>query len=151
MEILTALMVKLTGKQVVIIGGGNVALRKAKGLVITGANIIVVSPTILPELLALPHVTWREKHFTPEDIQSAHLVYAATNDPQINRLVGESVQDWQWFNDTSQPEYSNFYTPAMIYAADLTVAISTEGKNPAKAKQIKQQLLAYLKTHDHIN
>lgn len=150
MEKRAPLMLKLSGKQVVIVGGGNVALRKAQGLSVTGAAITIVSPTILPEILALPNVIWHEKPFAPEDIHSAHLIYAATNDKMVNRYIGESVQGWQWFNDTSQPEHSNFYTPAVIHTDDLTIAISTEGKDPAKAKQIKAQLMDYLNIKDNL-
>lgn len=150
MKTLSPLMVKLAGKQVVIVGGGRVALRKAQGLSVTSAKITVISPTILPEILTLPNVIWHEKRFTPEDIQSAHLVYAATNDKSVNQTIGESIQDWQWFNDTSQPEHSNFYTPAVIHATDFTISISTDGKDPAKAKQLKQQLMDYFSIEDNL-
>lgn len=148
MSKLYPLMFKLTGKNIVIIGGGRVALRKAQGLSVTGGNLTVVSPDILPELLNLANVKWLQKTFAADDIKDAHIVYAATNHSQVNESVAQAVKDWQWFNDTSQPERSNFYTPAVLHSDDLTLAVSTGGRNPVKAKQIKQQLKEFLSIKD---
>lgn len=148
MEKLYPLMFKLTGKNVVIIGGGRVALRKAQGLSVTGANVTVVSPEVLPELLALANVTWRQKRFEAQDIKDAHLVYAATDSREVNRAVAEAIQDWQWFNDTAEPENSNFYTPAVVRTPELTLSVSTEGRDPAGAKRIKHRIMRFLGIED---
>lgn len=148
MEQLYPLMLKLAGKRVVIVGGGKVALRKAQGLAVTGASVTVVSPVILPELLALLNIEWQQKRFEPNDIKNAHIIYAATDSREVNQSVAHSIQDWQWFDDTSSPVDSNFYTPAVIRSPDLTIAISTEGRDPAKAKRLKHQLMNMLTITD---
>lgn len=142
------LMFKLTGKQVVIVGGGKVALRKAQGLINSGAQVIIVSPAVLPELKALPGIAWRQKAFEVSDIQTAHLIYAATDSREVNQSVALAVQDWQWFNDTSSPTDSNFYTPAVIRSPDLVISISTKGRDPAEAKRLKHQLMDILDIKD---
>lgn len=149
MEKLYPLMFKLTGKRVVIVGGGKVALRKAQGLSVTGADVSVISPDILPEILALPNIKWVQKLFEVQDIKDAHIIYAATDNRSVNQFVGQAVQDWQWFNDTAEPERSNFYTPAVIRSDDLTISLSTEGRDPAKAKCIKHQLMDFLLVKDN--
>jgi precorrin-2 dehydrogenase/sirohydrochlorin ferrochelatase len=148
MEKLYPLMLKMSGKTVAIIGGGNVALRKAQGLSVTGAKIIVVSPTILPELQAIANVVWLNKRFSAADIERAHIIYAATDDPEVNLTVAQAIQDWQWFNDTTEPARSDFYTPAVIRTPELTLSISTEGRNPSVAKRVKHQLMDFFGVRD---
>ncbi|WP_434778313.1 precorrin-2 dehydrogenase/sirohydrochlorin ferrochelatase family protein [Neisseria sp. Ec49-e6-T10] len=138
------LMLKLNNKQVVVVGGGKVALRKVKGLLGTGAKIKAVSPEFLPEFYSLAEVELVNRVFEAQDVSEAHIVYAATNVPEVNRAVGNVIEHWQWFDDTSFAEASNFYTPAVVRQDGLILAISTGGEYPEKAKKLKQQLSEYL-------
>ncbi|HDX9576788.1 TPA: precorrin-2 dehydrogenase [Bacillus pseudomycoides] len=138
------LVCNLQGKRVVIIGGGKIAYRKAYGLQDTGALVTVVSPEICEEMKKLSYITWKQKIFTDEDIQDAHLIYAATNHHDVNMMVKQAAHDFQWINIVSDGTQSSFHTPAVIRNNEYIVSISTSGKNPAFAKRIKQELAAIL-------
>lgn len=138
------LIFNLQGKIVVIIGGGKIAYRKAVGLKDTGAIVTVVSPDICEEMKKLSHITWKQKAFTEEDIKDAHLIYAATNHHDVNMMVKQAAHDFQWVNIVSDGTQSSFHTPAIIRKNEYIVSISTSGKDPAFAKQIKQKLTAVL-------
>ncbi|MCP1125384.1 precorrin-2 dehydrogenase [Bacillus sp. 3103sda1] len=138
------LIFNLQGKIVVIIGGGKIAYRKAVGLKDTGAIVTVVSPDICEEMEKLSYITWKQKAFTEEDIKDAHLIYAATNHHDVNMMVKQAAHDFQWVNIVSDGTQSSFHTPAIIRNNEYIVSISTSGKDPAFAKQIKQKLTAVL-------
>ncbi|MDM5153014.1 precorrin-2 dehydrogenase [Bacillus sp. DX1.1] len=138
------LMFNLQGKTVVIIGGGKIAYRKAAGLRNTGASVTVVSPEICEEMKKLPYITWKRKTFTEDDIKDAHLIYAATNQHTVNMMVKQVAHDFQWVNVVSDGTVSSFHTPGVIRNDEYVVSISTSGKNPSFAKQIKQELASIL-------
>ena len=131
---------KLTGKKVAIIGGGRIALRKAKTFADTGAKITVISPKILKELQNLPYVAWKCKEFEADDIKDAQLIFAATNVRLVNEFVCQSAHEFQWVNDTSASENSSFMTPAIIRRDKFILTVSTSGASPVLAKKIKQEL-----------
>ena len=134
------MIMNVQGKKVAIIGGGRIALRKAKGLVGTGAHITVISPKILDEFQQLPLVTWKRKEFEPNDIKDMHLIFAATNVKSVNEHICQSANDFQWVNDVSESKNSSFITPAVVRKEEIILSISTSGTNPRLAKQLKQQL-----------
>ena len=138
------LTLKLTGKNVLVVGAGRVALRKIQGLLGTGAQITVVAPKVLPEIAALEEVTVIERLFEGTDTQDAHIVYAATDDPEVNDEVGRHIQHWQWFNDTAASKNSNFFTPAVVRNNGLIVSIATDARNPTQAKLFKQKITEFL-------
>lgn len=138
------IMCNLQGKNVVIIGGGKIAYRKAAGLKNTGAFVTVVSPYICEEMKKLTYITWKKKIFAEEDIQDAHLIYAATNHHDINMMVKQAAHDFQWVNIVSDGTESSFHTPAIIRNDEYVISVSTSGKNPSFAKRIKQKLITNL-------
>lgn len=144
MNKLYPVMLDLTGKQIVIVGGGTIALRKARGLEETGAVITIVSPTILDELKELSFITWKKKRFEKEDMKGAHFIFAATDNKEINKYIVECTSSLQFVNDISVRENSNFMTPAVMRRDKLVIAVSTSGTSPVLAKEIKNELIDYL-------
>ncbi|GGP14195.1 precorrin-2 dehydrogenase/sirohydrochlorin ferrochelatase family protein [Oceanobacillus neutriphilus] len=140
MEKLYPVMMNLNGKKAVIIGGGKIALRKAKGLAGTGVKIVVVSPGIREELFKLHDVVWKQKEFEAKDIKGAHLIFAATDNKAVNEYVCQCAEANQWVNDTSKSERSDFITPAVIRRDKFILAISTSGASPELAKELKIEL-----------
>ena len=133
----------LTGKRVLVVGGGRVALRKLQGLVDTGAEIVVVAPVVLPEIQALFDVTVIKRVFESSDTLYANIIFAATDSPEVNHFVGENLEDWQWFNNTGNAIESDFYSPAVLRSFDLVVGISTNNLNPVRAKKYKGILRSF--------
>ncbi len=146
------LFVNLKGRRVVVVGGGNVAERKVKGLLGTGALITVISPEVtdgLGKLASSGEVIHIDSAFNPEELEGAWLVIAATDDPEVQRLVYKEATRRNIFcNTVDQPELCSFIVPSIVRRGDLSIAISTGGKSPALARRLRQELeTVYGKTY----
>lgn len=132
----------VTDRLAVIVGGGAVALRKAKGLIAGGAQRIrCIAPQIHPDMPA--GVQRIEREFVAEDLQDAGLVFAATDDPAVNdTVVAEARRRGVLVNraDSDEELAGDFSVPAMMRRDHVIVSISTEG-SPALAAQIRNDLL----------
>ncbi|HEY9473254.1 MAG TPA: NAD(P)-dependent oxidoreductase, partial [Mycobacteriales bacterium] len=80
------LVLDLVGRQVVVVGGGAVALRRVRGLLEAGALVRVVAPEVAEELSALPVEVWGRR-YAPGDLAAAWLVHACTNSAEVNAAV----------------------------------------------------------------
>lgn len=137
------IMLRLKGKKVVVVGGGKVAERKVKGLLGTGADIMVVSPELTAELTvqaAAGEIIWKQKSFSKDDLLHAFMIFAATNDEKINQLVREATNDQQLVMVADDPEGSDFHVPAQVQRGRLSIAVSTGGASPILASNIREQL-----------
>jgi len=143
-RILYPMMVSLTGKRCVVVGGGTVAERKVRHLVESDAQVEVVSPTATPCLAALAssrRIRWRRRTIRNSDLSGAFLVIAATDNPQVNRDVARQVRRVSGLvNVADDPEACSFLVPSVVRRGDLTIAISTGGGSPALAKKLRQRL-----------
>jgi precorrin-2 dehydrogenase / sirohydrochlorin ferrochelatase len=136
-------MLKLEGKKVVVVGGGKVAERKVTGLLNTGARIVVVSPEATDELTSLASeamLQWLKKPFSKEDIEGAFLIFAATNDVELNQYIKTAASDQQLVTIADDPEGSDFHVPSHIQRGRLSIAVSTGGASPTLARKIREQL-----------
>lgn len=144
MRKLYPMMVDLTGKRCLVVGGGSVAERKATLLAECGADIEVVSPATTARLAALAAsgaVRVRRRPVRPSDLTGAFLVVMATDDPQVNREMAERVRGAGGLvNVADDPEACSFLVPSVLRRGDLTIAISTGGGSPALAKKLRQRL-----------
>ena len=133
-------------KLCVVVGGGEVALRKVQGLLAAKARIRVISPEVEPELAVLAgegKVDWQRKTYAPEDLGQSLLVFAATDDPATQQLVcRQAARAGQLVNVADDPACCNFQVPACLRRGDLTIAIATNGKSPAAAAMIRGRLEA---------
>jgi uroporphyrin-III C-methyltransferase / precorrin-2 dehydrogenase / sirohydrochlorin ferrochelatase len=134
----------LGGQPVVVIGGGTVAERKIETLLESGARITVVSPEVT-DLIARrageDRVTLRPRPYRTGDLQGFRLAYAATSDAEVNQAVcQEARESGIWLNAIDQPAMCDFITPAIVRRGDLTIAISTNGRCPALARQVREDL-----------
>ena len=131
-------------KLCVVVGGGEVALRKVQGLLAARARIRVISPEVEPELDLLAgqgKIDWRRKAYAPDDIAQALLVFAATDDRATQQLVcRQAARDGQLVNVADDPACCNFQVPATFRRGDLTIAVATGGKSPAVAAMIRGKL-----------
>ena len=134
----------LAGQPVVVIGGGTVAERKIETLLESGARITVVSPEATNLIAARAEegrITLRRRRYRTGDLAGFRLAYAATSDPEVNRAVRDEAQDSGiWLNAIDQPALCDFITPAIVRRGELTLAISTNGRCPALARRIREDL-----------
>lgn len=101
------IMLDITGKRVVIIGGGKVALRKVKGLLHTRADILIVGLDVLPEIKEL-QVQVKEEAYRAEHLIGAFLIFICTNNPEVNQMVLKDRLPEQLVNDTTEQKNSDF-------------------------------------------
>jgi precorrin-2 dehydrogenase/sirohydrochlorin ferrochelatase len=144
MRKLYPMMVDLTGKRCLVVGGGTVAERKVTLLLECGADVEVVSPATTARLGALAAsgaMRVRRRPVRPSDLSDAFLVVVATDDPQVNREVAERVRTTGGLvNVADDPEACSFLVPSVLRRGDLTIAISTGGGSPALAKKLRQRM-----------
>jgi precorrin-2 dehydrogenase/sirohydrochlorin ferrochelatase len=140
------MMVDLTGRRCLVVGGGCVAERKIVRLLDCGADVEVVSPTVtrkIANLAARKAVHLARRPVRPSDVAGAFLVFAATDDVEVNRNLAEAVQSARGLvNVADAPDACNFLVPSMVRRGDLSIAISTGGGSPALAKRLRQRLEA---------
>lgn len=138
------LFLNIQGRSVLVVGGGRVAERKLKVLLDCGAKIRIISPEIttgLKKLVSQKRLVWRPRRFRLNDLRGAFLVYAATDDPQVNQLILTHAKRCRIpINVANLPGRSDFFVPAMVRRGDLLIAISTSGHSPALAKRIRREL-----------
>ncbi len=138
------LFADLTRRRCVVVGGGLVAERKVTALLRFGAAVVVVSPTLTKRLSAYVRqgaVTHIPRRFRPADLRGAWLVYAATDDQQINELVFRTATQRRMLtNVVDQKPLCSFIAPAIVKRGDLVIAISTGGASPAIAKHLRREL-----------
>lgn len=131
----------LGGCECLVVGGGEVAHRKAASLVACGAHVKVVSPEFSPALARMEGVRLLQRPFQEEDVAGATLVFAATSDPQVNRLVARAARRRKiWVNVVDTPSLCDFIVPASIQRGDLTISISTGSAAPALSRRLRLQL-----------
>ena len=138
------LFIDLRKKKCVVVGGGQVALRKVLSLLECGAEVTVISPDFTPEFKRFRrkktlHLV--KDHFAPEEIGGATLVIAATDSRKTNQTVAEEARRQGAFvNVVDEPGESDFILPSFFRRGDLTLAVSTGGASPAFARKIKTWL-----------
>ncbi|GAF39667.1 hypothetical protein FC83_GL000827 [Agrilactobacillus composti DSM 18527 = JCM 14202] len=133
---------KISGYQVLIVGGGRVALRKVRGLQDTGAHITVVAPVIKAEILPLVQQV-EQREFQFRDLLDKDMVFCCTNSLQLNQRIARSANGDQLVNNTSAHEDSNFYNYAVLVEEELNILIGSEGHHIRATKALKEELKAY--------
>ena len=154
MSELLPLFLNLTGRTVVLVGGGRVAAAKLRQLLAAGANVTVVAPEIRneitggdPERVALLErgsVSIRQRPFEASDLDNAWLVVAAAT-PDVNRAVAAAAEARHLFvNAVDDPPNASAYLSGVVRRDGVTVAISTSGDAPALTALLREGLDALL-------
>jgi siroheme synthase-like protein len=131
---------KVGGERCLVVGGGDVALRKAKTLARAGALLTVISPELLPGFRAL-RAAVRRRAFRAGDVEGHVLAIAATDAPEVNRAVFQACRRRGIpVNVVDVPELCSFIVPSVARRGPVTVAVSTEGLSPSLAKALRERL-----------
>ena len=138
------ILLNIQGKKCLIVGGGEVALRKAQMLVEHGATVEIVSPIFCPELNQLVKdgtIQAIHRDYETEDLNDAFLAVAATDDIKTNEKVAtEARKIGILVNVVDKPDISDFIVPSYFRRGDIIVAVSTSGRSPALARKIRGEL-----------
>ncbi|RYE81798.1 MAG: bifunctional precorrin-2 dehydrogenase/sirohydrochlorin ferrochelatase, partial [Hyphomicrobiales bacterium] len=116
--------VKVEGKRIVVVGGGVEALNKARLAVKTTASVVIVSRTISEDFSALP-VTVHARPFAAGDLDGAALVFVAEPGPDGEAAKLAARAAGVPLNVVDVPAECDFYTPAIIDRAPVSIAISS--------------------------
>ena len=122
---------------VLLVGGGQIATRKAAGLLAAGARVTVVAPAVRPELAAQVSAVWL-RPFADDDCAGFRLVMTATDDPQVNaRVAASATALGVWVNSADDPSNCSFILPAVTRRGPVVAAVSTGGASPALASHLR--------------
>jgi precorrin-2 dehydrogenase/sirohydrochlorin ferrochelatase len=138
------IFLELGGRRVVVIGGGTVALRKARALLDAGARLVVVAERVNDLLATLCRHSDAELVKAPYSksyLAGALMAVAATNNHQLNRQIYQDCQELEVLcNVVDVPELCDFFVPAVVKRGDLQIAVGTEGQCPAYAGHVRRKL-----------
>lgn len=141
------IQLNMSDKTVVIVGGGRIALRKFQTLVTANVGrLIVVSPKIATQFydLATKTTELRLKMYDVTDIEGAHLIIIATDNPTVNDQVRRDAQPHQWVNHTGDKTQSDFYNMSTFAVDDVWVSVHSNGDDVSRVKRCAQQFDALL-------
>ena len=138
--VLYPIFLDLSGRRCVVVGGGEVANRKARKLLQARAEVVVISPGVKPELESVATEV-RRRPYEAGDLEGAYLAFAATDSREANAaVVREAKERGIPINVVDRPSEGDFALPSVLRRGRLQVAVSTGGASPTLARRIKGEL-----------
>ena len=142
------ILLNLRDKPCVVIGGGDVALRKVRTLLERGATVRVIAPRARPEIMALvdeDRIEFEPRAYRVGDLANAFLCVAAADNPETNAQARQEASVRRvLINVVDDPEGGDFQTPSFFEDGPLIVALSTSGASPAVARTLRRMMQAWL-------
>jgi precorrin-2 dehydrogenase/sirohydrochlorin ferrochelatase len=134
------IVLNLSGRSALVVGGGEVALRKARALADAGAQVRVVAPKLLPAFAEDGRFECVAARYEKQHLEGARVAVAATDDEAVNRQVAEDARAaGVLVNVVDRPELCDFIVPAQVRRGELLIAIATGGAAPALAKRQRER------------
>ena len=134
----------LKGRLCLVIGGGEVAERKVKGLLECEARVRIISPEVTPwlrDVAGQGEVDWLPREYREGDLKGAFLAIASTDRQAVNEAVAaEAAREKVVLNVVDNTPLCTFIAPSVVTRGDVTVAISTGGASPALARKLRESL-----------
>lgn len=128
---------RLTGRRVVVLGGGQVAQRRLPALIKAGADIHLVSPEATPSVEAMAdagEITWHRRPYADGDLADAWYALIATSDPDANTAASAEAEAHRvWCVRSDDADQATAWTPATGHSEGVTVAVLTtdaRGRDP---------------------
>jgi len=138
------LFADLRDRDILLVGGGEVAARKASALLAAGASLRVSAPTLHPDLqdlYAQHKIDWQTRHYQSTDIRTAFLVIVATDDQALSqRVFADAEANHTLVNVVDNQALCTFIVPAIVDRSPLQIAVSSAGTSPVLARLIRQKL-----------
>jgi len=136
----------LKGREVLFIGGGKVAERKLKAILNEGCRITVIASEITQEIAGSGANVILRNFEEPDITEKYAFVFCCTNDREANGKAADICKKLRIpVNIADNPDASDFHTTAVIRSGDFVICISTEGKDPAKSKEMRKKLENFIK------
>jgi len=129
------------GRRCLVVGGGWVALRKVEGLIAEGAKVTVVTPEAVGPLATLAKnqaITLEMRAYQAGEAAAFSLVFAATDDREVNRRVSEDAASaGVWVNVADDPALCTFHLPARVRRGSLQLSIASGGESPFVVRRLR--------------
>ena len=132
-----------SGQKCVIVGGGEIAARKAERLLDCGAKVFVISPQLTPVLAALKEkdiICHIAAEYTGDLIHGAALVIGATDDEKTNATISLDARNKGIPVNIDDPQKCDFILPLLVQRGDLAITIGIGGKSLALARHLREEL-----------
>ncbi len=127
-----------------VVGGGNVAARKVKGVLSKQGQVKLISPLVNDDIAKLAEqnkIVWFKREYRKGDLAGGILIFAATSNRNVQDAVQQEAEDLNiLINRADAPEKSTFHVPASFQRGSLQIAVFTDGKSPAMAAKVKKEL-----------
>ena len=142
---------QLRDRDCLLVGGGDVAERKARLLLDAGARLTVNSRRFTPQFQVWAEeqmLTLAQGDFNPALLDNCWLAIAATDDDVVNQQVSEAAESRRIFcNVVDAPRQASFIMPSIIDRSPLMVAVSSSGTSPVLARLLREKLESLLPLH----
>lgn len=135
-------LIDLQDRNVVIIGGGNVASRKVRQFLGEGAKVKVIALKINDEIKTL-NIEYDQVSYQPCHLSGAFLVYAATDDSKLNSQIVSEANKLGILSASATPSQASLKGMKTLETDKLLLGISTKGSYPAFTKKLSQELVKY--------
>lgn len=143
---------RLTGRRVVVLGGGQVAQRRLPALIAAGADIVLVSPGATPSVEAMAdagEITWEQRPYREGDLADAWYALIATGDTEANtRASAEAERHRVWCVRSDDADRATAWTPATGHSEGVTIAVLTtdaKGRDPRHTAAIRDAVVEGLR------
>ncbi|MFJ7076526.1 uroporphyrinogen-III C-methyltransferase [Streptomyces sp. NPDC098781] len=143
---------RLTGRRVVVLGGGQVAQRRLPALIAAGADVILVSPEATPSVEAMVdagEITWHKRPYEDGDLADAWYALIATSDATANGAASaEAERNRVWCVRSDDADQATAWTPATGHSEGVTVAVLTteaRGRDPRHTAAIRDAVVEGLR------
>ena len=135
---------RLSGRDCLVVGGGEVAHEKVEGLLACDGRVTVVAPEAVEQLRAYAEegsIRWEPREYRAADLEGKFMAIAATASTEVNISVYDDAERRAMLvNVVDVPSLCNFILPAIVRSGPLAIAISTAGASPALAKRMKREI-----------
>ncbi|WP_431945848.1 uroporphyrinogen-III C-methyltransferase [Actinacidiphila sp. bgisy167] len=139
---------RLAGRRVVVVGGGQVAQRRLPPLVAAGADVVLVSPSATPSVDAMAaagEIRWERRRYRPGDLDGAWYALIATTDPEANAAASAEAEDRRvWCVRSDDADAATAWTPATGRTEGVTVAVLT-GRDPRRSAAVRDAIVEGLR------
>ncbi|MFE0630705.1 uroporphyrinogen-III C-methyltransferase [Streptomyces sp. NPDC058864] len=139
---------RLAGRRVVVLGGGQVAQRRLPPLVAAGADVVLVSPSATPSVDAMAaagEIRWERRRYRPGDLADAWYALIATTDPEANAAASAEAEERRvWCVRSDDAEAATAWTPATGRTEGVTVAVLT-GRDPRRSAAVRDAIVEGLR------
>lgn len=144
------LFIRLENRPVLLVGGGEAAAAKLRLLRAAGARVLLVAPSLSPDLAALvdEHTIWVARAFESDDVSGMALVFSATADEDTGGedrdiAVSKAARDAGIpVNVVDRPDHSDIVMPAVVDRGEIVIAVSTNGASPVLAQRVRAAIEA---------